>query len=141
MQIIINSDGGSRGNPGPAAYGYTIQSSKIKAQNSKFIGKTTNNQAEYMGVVAALEYVKTQIHNIKENELEIQIFLDSQLIVEQMNGNYKIKNEGLKPLFWKIKELIMDLGGNATFKHIPREQNKLADKLVNEAIDKKLLNG
>lgn len=142
QKFIINSDGGSRGNPGPAAYGFIIEesSSKFKAEDSKFIGETTNNQAEYQGVLAALKTLKLKIKNLKlnTNDIIVECLLDSQLIVEQMNGNYKIKNEGLKPLFWRIKELIMELGGNVSFKHIPREENKEADKLVNEAIDKHL---
>jgi len=157
--FLIYSDGGSRGNPGPAGCGFVIKSqnpifnfkfqisNQIKISNdkkeihgSKYLGEMTNNQAEYNGVVAALEeIVKLLNGQIAKNNLpSIEVFLDSQLIVEQMNGRYKIKNEGLKPLYWKIRELIMDLGSKVSFKHIPREENKHADKLVNEAIDKEL---
>ena len=143
QKFIIHSDGGSRGNPGPAAYGYLIESQSPGSKNiegSKFIGEATNNQAEYQGILAALKSLKVKADDekIDTGDICIECLLDSQLIVEQMNGNYKIKNEGLKPLFWRIKELIMELGGNVSFKHIPREENKEADKLVNEAIDKHL---
>lgn len=142
--IIIYSDGGSRGNPGPAAYGFVIKlktnSKKLKTivEDSKFIGEATNNQAEYNGVLAALKHLKLKVEseNLKVNE--IICYLDSQLIVEQMKGNYKIKNEGLKPLYWKIRELMMDLGGKVQFEHVPRDKNEQADKLVNEAIDSEL---
>ena len=143
--FLIYSDGGSRGNPGPAAYGFTIKSEnpKFEVRNSKFIGVATNNQAEYQGVLAALKFLKSEINLklqlSKDSIIEVKCFLDSQLIVEQMLGRYKIKNEGLKPLYWEIRELIMELGGNVKFEHIPREKNKEADKLVNEAIDKSLL--
>lgn len=184
-KFIVYSDGGSRGNPGPGAYGFVIKlqnpisnlpagrqgfqfsifnkiaDSNIKIQNnivdgSGFLGEVTNNQAEYNGILAALEYLKSQIpdpkpaslvggsqinsnnQNTNNQNIEIDCFLDSQLIVEQMNGNYKIKNEGLKPLYWEIRQLIMDLGSQVTFKHIPRDENNEADLLVNEAIDKAL---
>ncbi|OGD65624.1 hypothetical protein A3F08_01110 [Candidatus Berkelbacteria bacterium RIFCSPHIGHO2_12_FULL_36_9] len=134
--FFVYSDGGSRGNPGPAAYGFVIYNNKKEkiAEGLKFLGTLTNNQAEYHGILAALSAVKQLMANSQQPIVEC--FLDSQLIVEQMNGRYKIKNEGLKPLFWKIRELILELGGNVSFKHIPREENKEADKLANEAIDK-----
>lgn len=145
QKFIIYSDGGARGNPGPAAYGFVIKvktkNEKVKtiAKISEYIRETTNNQAEYRGVTAALEkIIKLLNGQIAKEKPIINIFLDSQLIVEQMNGNYKVKNEGLKPLFWKIRELIMELGGNVSFEYIPREENEEADKLVNEAIDKHL---
>lgn len=138
-QFFVYSDGGSRGNPGPAGYGFVIkwkvESRKLKViEGSGYLCEMTNNQAEYHGILAALEKIKEV--TAKDDKSKINCFLDSQLIVEQMNGKYKIKNEGLKPLYWKIRELIMELGGNISFKHIPREENKEADKLVNEAIDK-----
>lgn len=101
---------------------------------SEFIGEATNNQAEYRAVVAALNWIK---ENIKEN-IEADFFLDSQLVVEQLNGRYKMKNEGLKPLFLEIQSLISQINVRTTFVHIPREKNKAADKLVNQAIDQYL---
>lgn len=150
-KILIYSDGGARGNPGPAGIGVVIKSpaedgSPKSEVISKYIGNATNNQAEYRAVIEALKWVKekhpsnrftatSEVVAGKVEDLEIECFLDSQLIVEQLNQRYKIKNEGLKPLFWQIRDLVMALGGKVTFKYIPREQNKEADKLVNQAID------
>lgn len=135
-KIIIYSDGGARGNPGPAAVGCVIkQENQNEIEISKFIGEATNNQAEYQAVIEALKWVK---ENCDNEDIEIEFFLDSQLVVEQLNQRYKIKNEGLKPLFWQIRELIIELGGKVTFTHIRREQNKVADKLVNKALDKEI---
>lgn len=137
--IIINSDGGARGNPGPAGIGVEIKRQKdLKteriAEISEYIGEATNNQAEYKAVIAGLEWIDANIAD--KTGIIIKFYLDSQLVVEQLSGNYKIKNEGLKPLFWQIRDLMMKLGGNVSFSHIRREQNKEADLLVNRAIDK-----
>ena len=137
MKITIFSDGGARGNPGPAAAAFTaeIRNPKSEIRNFKkaiFIGTATNNQAEYRAVIEALRWVRK---NVAEPDLEIECFLDSELIVEQLNQRYKLKNEGLKPLFWEVRDQVMQLGGKVTFKYIPREKNKEADRLVNEALD------
>ena len=155
MKIEVYSDGGARGNPGPAGIGAIIKILPVTSKNaqqspvtiSKYIGTATNNQAEYRAVIEALKWVKNQyqsnhfkptyeVGSGEPENLEIECFLDSELIVEQLNQRYKLKNEGLKPLFWEIRDLVMALGGKVTFKYIPREQNKEADRLVNEAIDK-----
>lgn len=145
MKIKIFSDGGARGNPGPAGIGVVVRQvdQETKRQKdfeiSKFIGIATNNQAEYTAVMEALKWVITNLITANDTSrvsVEAEFFLDSELVVEQLNGRYKVKNEGLKPLFWQIRDLIMQLGGKVTFKHIPREQNKEADRLVNQAIDK-----
>lgn len=137
-KIFVYTDGGSRGNPGPAAYGfvaYDEQKNKL-FEGMQFIGEKTNNQAEYRGVLGALEYIESRVKNNKfENVEGVYFFLDSKLIVEQMNGNFKIKNEGLKPLYWEIREKIMFLGGKVVFEHVRREKNKVADSLVNKALD------
>ena len=156
MKLTIFSDGGARGNPGPAGIGVIIKllpvtSNQLPVTISKFIGEATNNQAEYRAVIEALIWIKLKYQSNRFNptyevglggseELEIECFLDSQLIVEQLNQRYKIKNEGLKPLFWEVRGLVMALGGKVTFKYIPREKNKEADRLVNEAIDKETKN-
>ncbi len=137
MKISIFCDGGARGNPGPAGIGAVIKlpdkrDNRDKQEISKFIGTATNNQAEYRAVIEALKWIK---ENISEKDLEIEFFLDSLLIVEQLNQRYKLKNEELKPLFWEVRGLVMQLGGKVTFKYIPRQQNKEADKLVNKALD------
>lgn len=139
-KIIIHTDGGSRGNPGPAGIGAVIQMiDQINSVNlinlinlSKYIGEATNNVAEYKAVLEALIWVK---ENLGFEEIEINFFLDSQLVVEQLKGNYKMKNEGLKPLFWEIREMVMLIKGGVTFIHVRREQNKEADVLVNKALD------
>ena len=141
-KIFIYTDGGSRGNPGPAGIGVVIkfkaQSANVKVKDieiSRYIGIKTNNQAEYMAVIEALKYLND---NYCDKDIEATFFLDSQLVVEQLNQRYKVKNEGLKPLFWQIRDLMMKLGGRITFSSIPREQNKEADRLVNKAIDNHL---
>lgn len=134
MKINIFTDGGARGNPGPAGIGAVIKIGGKTQEISKYIGTATNNQAEYQAVIIGLSWVK---ENTKEDNLEIECFLDSELIVHQLSQKYKLKNEGLKPLFWQVRDLIMHLGGKVTFKYIPREQNKEADRLVNKAIDNK----
>lgn len=134
INLIIHSDGGARGNPGPAAIGVVIQSEKEIKEISRFIGNATNNQAEYQAVIEALKWIK---ENIKE-EFQAVFNLDSELVVRQLNGEYKIKNEGLRPLYSEIRALVIDLGGNISFKHVRREENSQADKLVNEALDKHL---
>lgn len=150
--IEVFTDGGSRGNPGHAGIGIIIKirNTKSEIRNipedqkaeckkieiKKYIGIATNNQAEYTAVIEALKTLNAQraTHDAKA---EYYFYLDSQLVVEQLNGNYKLKNEGLKPLFWEIRELIIKLGGNISFTHISRDKNIQADRLVNEAIDEK----
>ncbi|HME11366.1 MAG TPA: reverse transcriptase-like protein [Candidatus Acidoferrum sp.] len=125
-----NIDGGSRGNPGPASYGVVIRDAKgeIIAKLKKYIGRTTNNVAEYYGLIAALDYA--QAHGIRT----LQIESDSELLVKQMRGQYKVKSEDLRPLFERAKKM------SATFEHfaihhVYREQNQEADALANEAMD------
>lgn len=130
-KLTIYTDGGARGNPGPAGIAYVIydENNKLIAKNSKLIGTATNNQAEYQALIFGLEKAK----NLKGKK--ISCLLDSELVVKQLTGLYKVKDKDLKPLFAKILILTnkFDL---VTFKHIPREKNKLADKLVNLAIDR-----
>lgn len=135
--IIVHTDGGSRGNPGPAGIGVVIEFDANTEEISACIGIATNNQAEYQAVIHGLTWVK---ENIKD-DMTVECLLDSQLVVEQLKGNYKMKNEGLKPLFWQIRELIIDLGGKVTFTHIPREENAEADRLVNKALDNDQMRG
>jgi ribonuclease HI len=125
-----NVDGGSRGNPGPAAYGVVVRDARgeIVARLKKYIGNNTNNVAEYFGLIAALDYA--QNHGIRALRIES----DSELMVKQMRGQYKVKSEELKPLFERAKKM------SATFEsfrisHVYREQNKEADALVNKALD------
>ena len=123
-------DGGARGNPGPAGYGVYIVDEKgeMLAELSGSLGVATNNVAEYHGLIAALQWAANR--DLKA----IAIKGDSQLLIEQMKGNYKVKNEGLKPLYLKARLLVMQIG-NVTFEHVCREQNKDADRLSNVGMD------
>jgi len=129
-KFTIHSDGGARGNPGPAAIGAILVSSDGNCIEiiSKTIGKKTNNQAEYEAIIAALELAK----NLKADELDC--YLDSELVVKQINHQYKVKNKELAPLFLKVHNLCLQFK-KIKFHHVPREKNKAADKLVNEALD------
>ncbi|MBI2804233.1 MAG: ribonuclease HI family protein [Planctomycetes bacterium] len=125
----IYTDGGSRGNPGPAAYAYVIKRPGLPDIEGKcYLGKTTNNIAEYTGVVKALEHAK-EIGGRK-----LILLSDSELMVKQMNGQYKVKNEGLRPLYLQAVALRKHFD-SLTIKHIYRDQNSQADALCNEAMD------
>ncbi len=125
-----NIDGGSRGNPGPASYGVVIRdpSGKVVARLKKYIGRYSNNVAEYYGLIAALDYA--QSHGIRVLRVES----DSELLVKQMRGRYRVKSTDLKPLFERAIKTIRNIESFAIF-HIPREFNSDADALVNEALD------
>ena len=125
-----NIDGGSRGNPGPAAYGVVIRDPRgdIVARLKKYIGNNTNNVAEYFGLIAALDYAQT--HEIRALRVES----DSELMVKQMQGHYKVKSEELRPLFERAKKMSQTLVA-FHIRHVYREQNKEADALVNQALD------
>ena len=132
--LTIHTDGGARGNPGPAAIGVVIETErKILHQFGKTIGDTTNNVAEYTAVIEALTYLK-ELRG-KRYELRIHFLLDSKLVVEQLNGNYKIKDSKLRELSFKVRTLEQEVRGVITYSVIPREKNKQADLLVNQALD------
>lgn len=136
-KIIIYTDGGSRGNPGPAAFGVVFADSngKMLKRYGKTLGVRTNNEAEYEAVVFAMQKAKALFGGEKIKKLDFEIRMDSELVVSQLNGEYKIENEKLQPLFMKIWNLNIDFGSIA-FVHVPREKNREADRLVNEALDK-----
>ena len=136
-KIIIYTDGGSRGNPGPAGMGVVIANEKGKMvkEYSGFLGVKTNNEAEYEAVIFGLKKIKALLGKEKIKNTEIEFRLDSELVARQLEGFYKIENEKLAPLFLKIWNLKIDFG-RIYFKHIPREQNMEADRLANEAMDK-----
>ena len=135
-KIIIYTDGGSRGNPGPAGMGVVIanEKGKMMKEYSGFLGVKTNNEAEYEAVIFGLKKIKALLGKEKIKNTEIEFRLDSELVSRQLEGFYKIENEKLAPLFLKIWNLKMDFG-KIYFKHIPREQNREADRLANEAMD------
>lgn len=131
-KLVVYTDGGARGNPGPAALGVVIGSHEYGEK----IGNATNNVAEYRAVIFALKKVKQLVGNKKAEEAEVEVRMDSELIVRQLNGIYKIKEPDLQPLFIEVWNLRLDFK-KVDFKHVPREKNKQADKLVNEALDGK----
>lgn len=134
-KLVIFTDGGARGNPGPAGIGAVLKNEKgdIVAEISEYIGETTNNQAEYKAAIFALEKAK----EIGAEELDFN--LDSELVVKQINREYKVRNKDLAPLFLKIYNLSQGFK-KVTWSHVRREYNKEADSLVNLAIDNKMIN-
>ena len=130
MRATLSTDGGSRGNPGPAAYAYVLEAEDgtVLAAYGEAIGVATNNVAEYSALVAGLE----KAVEIGVNELEV--ISDSELMVKQMRGEYRVKNEALRDLSAHASRLAGKLG-SVSYRAVRREQNKLADQLVNEALD------
>jgi len=132
MELTIYTDGASRNNPGEAGAGvYILQDGEPFEQIARYLGQTTNNIAEYTAAIIGLE------HAVKTGARSVRLFADSELLVKQVNGQYKVKNEGLKPLHGRVKELIARIG-TVEVQYIPRERNKEADALANKAIDEKL---
>lgn len=128
-KIKVYTDGGARGNPGPAGLGVVIYDEKdnLMSRHNKYIGVATNNQAEYQALILALEKAKEM------GAQNLECFLDSELVVKQLNGEYRVKDRDLGPLFikvWNLKQGFKKI----TFCHIPREKNKEADRLVGEAV-------
>lgn len=131
MKLVLFTDGGARGNPGPAGIGIVIYASgehPIK-QIGKHIGNVTNNQAEYKALIEGLAEAG------KLDATEVICFLDSELVVRQLNGQYKVKESELKKLIAEVFR-VSNKFLRVEYKHVPREKNKLADQLVNEALDK-----
>lgn len=130
--ISVYCDGGARGNPGPAAFGYVVKKDgQIIKSGNGYIGIATNNVAEYTAVIEALTWLEA---NYPKDSLTF--FLDSELAVSQLSGIYKVKNANIRNLIFKIRTLESNFG-QVHYKHIPREQNKEADKLVNQALDER----
>lgn len=129
----LYTDGGSRGNPGPSAAGFVLLdlSDGIIKKEGKYLGITTNNQAEYLALEAGLEAAKE--YEVKE----IDVFMDSLLVVNQMNGIFKVKNRDLWPIHQSIKEMVSTFQ-KVSFNYVPRELNKIADGMVNECLDAQL---
>ena len=130
MRVKLSTDGGARGNPGPAAYGYVLEDEEgnVLAAHGERIGIATNNVAEYSALIAGLE---------KAIELgldEVEVVSDSELMVKQMRGEYRVKNEALQELWSRAGRLARQVG-SVGYTAVRREHNKLADKLVNEALD------
>jgi ribonuclease HI len=131
MAYRIYSDGASRGNPGPSGIGAVIldENGQVVHEIAKYIGEVTNNVAEYEALLEGLAYC------VKHKLSPIEILADSQLLIRQLSGEYKVKHENIKPLFQKAQEYLVHLKVSG-YKHVPREQNKHADKLANQGIDR-----
>ena len=129
--LKIYTDGGARGNPGPAGIGAIAYDKNGEAAFtvSEYLGETTNNQAEYQAIIRAMEIAR------EKGARELDMFMDSELAVKQLNHEYKVKNQGLAPLFLKIHNLTVSFD-RVKFTHVRREQNKEADRLANEAMDR-----
>ena len=133
LRVRLNIDGGSRGNPGPAAAGvviYADDDGTILHEAGIYLGRATNNVAEYSGLVAGLKAAK------QLSAAEVVCFSDSELLVKQMNGEYRVRNDGLKPLFAEASALARDFE-KFVISHVRREKNKQADSLVNQALNVK----
>ncbi len=147
MKLIIHTDGGARGNPGPAAVGVVIEKEnnagslrpKIIKEISKAIGESTNNFAEYSAVIEALKSVKNQVSGIKQEKFDINFYLDSTLVVNQLNGIFKVKEPTLRNLLMQVRVLEQEVGGIISYEYVPREENRQADFLVNQALDSLLM--
>ena len=132
-KLLVYSDGAARGNPGPAGAGAVLTrvDGTVVSKVGKFLGTATNNVAEYTALLLGLEVA------LRVGADEVEVVADSELLVRQLNGEYKVKNAGLKPLFAQAQALLTKFG-KWTARHVPREQNKLADEMSNRAIDERL---
>ena len=130
MRARLFTDGGARGNPGPAAYGFVLESDDgtVLAAEGEAIGTATNNVAEYSGLIAGLQKA------LELHVPEVEVVSDSELMVKQMRGEYRVKNEALRELYDEATALARRLG-NVEYRHVKRAHNELADKLVNDALD------
>lgn len=136
--ILVYADGGSRGNPGPAAFGVVIYlggQGGQKKEYAEFIGKATNNQAEYAGVIFALQKIKQLIGKEAAKHSAVEINIDSELLAKQVNGEYKITEHRIQELFLELWNLKIDFD-QVSFRHLRRERNKEADRLANLALDR-----
>lgn len=129
-KIIIYTDGGSRGNPGPSGIGVVINDREY----SEYIGEGTNNEAEYKAVIFALKKTKALLSKEKIKSAEVELKSDSELLIKQLNGEYKVMEPRIQQLFIEVWNLKIDFG-KIKFTLIPREKNKQADRLANEALD------
>jgi ribonuclease HI len=131
--IKAHIDGGARGNPGPSAYGVVVRDAKgeVIAELSDYLGLQTNNYAEYSGLLAALEFA------VREKHLSFKVFSDSELLVKQMKGQYRVKSPGLLELYEKARVLVRKLE-HFSIEHVLREYNREADALVNQVLDSRM---
>lgn len=133
--VIIHSDGGSRGNPGPAAIGVVIQQGNKTKEYGEYLGKKTNNEAEYEALIFGLKKAKQLVGKKKAKVAVVKCFLDSELVVKQLKHEYKLKDQRIQKYFIEIWNLMLDFK-RVSFQHVKRELNKQADALVNQSLDK-----
>jgi len=135
--ITLYTDGGARGNPGPAGAGMVIvdEKGKVVKEMSEFLGRQTNNFAEYQAVILGMKKLK-QMFGKKVEGMQIEVKLDSELVAKQLSGTYQVKEPTLFPQFIAIHNMRVKSFPHVTFTYIPREKNKEADRLANEAMDK-----
>jgi len=131
-KIIMYSDGGSRGNPGPAALGVYIET--LDKRFGEFLGTKTNNEAEYMAIVAGLKKIKALVGKVQAKKTAVECRMDSELACKQLKHEYKIENEKLQPLFFQVWNLMLDFK-TVHFVHVYREKNTIADAEANKAMD------
>lgn len=138
MELKVFTDGGSRGNPGVSGYGLAVydETDNLIFQDAKFLGIKTNNEAEYLGLIAALTWLRDNQH--KFNLEKVNFYSDSQLLVRQIQGAYKVKSDNLKGLHQVARDLLSQINVVCVFSDIRRGYNKLADSLANEAMDRRL---
>jgi ribonuclease HI len=137
--LVVFTDGGARGNPGPAASGFIIKDNhgQILIEQGKYLGQATNNVAEYQAVIEALTWLKNNFKMKETLNNQIDFFLDSNLVVNQLNGFFKIKDAKLKNLIIKVRSLEKEINEKIFYHFIPRQKNYHADFLVNQTLDKK----
>jgi ribonuclease HI len=130
VKALLFTDGGARGNPGPAAYAFVLEGEdgELIASEGVAIGTATNNVAEYSGLVAGLRRA------LDLGLKHVELVSDSELMVKQMRGEYRVKNEGLRPLYDEAQRLARAIG-DVEYRHVRRAENELADRLVNDALD------
>lgn len=135
QEIIMYTDGGSRGNPGPAGIGVWIET--LNKKFGEYIGEKTNNEAEYEALIFGLKKIKQLVGNEKMKKTAVVCFLDSELVVKQLNHEYRLKDERIQKFFIEIWNMMLDFK-TVSFRHVLREKNKIADSMVNEALDAKM---
>ena len=136
-KLTLYTDGGSRGNPGPAGAGAVVYDEKghLLAEVSVYLGEKTNNWAEYEAIILGLREVKKLVPGKERKDLELEVRMDSELIQRQLTNKYQIKEESLFPQFIKVHNMVVKDFPNISFTHVRREDNEEADRLANEAMD------
>ncbi len=135
--VILHTDGGARGNPGPAGSGAVLfaDDGAVLGETSRYLGHTTNNVAEYEAVRIGLEMVERTFGRAGCSDVAVTVRMDSELVCKQLNGEYRVKDEKLKALFTALRAYYTDVFPHITFEHVRRAQNKHADRLANRAMD------